>query len=442
MKYFMVMPLMAFFVVSGCSEDPDASANRLYSEASNRFSEYENVDTYSEQWEIYRETDQRIETILKKYPESDVAASLHGGQYKIGDVNLSKFRALEKDLPQLAKAESDPVVALSVYTKQAVVNEEDWAQFWVAHYLSMNGFPEQALELASDFSEESIRANAYVDAASFFYNEDDVKSYEKLLEKAKDINDGSGLSDNDINMTVMALTGRLEEAIKYYESKDDPRVRSAEYLSKFLIKDNKKSMFERFYTEHVREKTSGSKIDDRVMFLMALSRLTKDEDILSFLSDCLENYEGMIDYSDPFQVSVLNAAYVTFDFKGNEKNRLENGADGQAGEVTDSSISELARAYALSGQFAKSEKYVEKAKQSGDLLFSAPLTLSREYAREGRTKDALRIAEGATSEMEKAAILGAVANLHRKNEREELTGKAAERLASLIHELYPIHAEG
>lgn len=109
-KHLFKITILIFFVLlTGCMEDSNEEANKLYVKATQEAkSMVIDSTTYSKAYKHYEIAKKLIDDILKKYPSSNIAVRLSSGEIKVYKFSLDKFISLEEKIEMFSKAEYYP----------------------------------------------------------------------------------------------------------------------------------------------------------------------------------------------------------------------------------------------------------------------------------------------------------------------------------------------
>ncbi len=123
-KLFAILGFICLIVtLPGCSADPNNKANELFIKAEQNAQRMKaDSESYSIALESYKTTENHIDRILSKYPDSNIATSLVSGETQISGLTLSRFRNLESNLQLLADAEREPL-SFAVLADQLIADE-------------------------------------------------------------------------------------------------------------------------------------------------------------------------------------------------------------------------------------------------------------------------------------------------------------------------------
>lgn len=193
--------MMALFI-NGCAEAQNKKANKLYVEASMEASQFLDKawpDTYSELNDIYTNAKEKLETILSKYPSSDIAVGLMSDQIKISSLTLKQFRDKEKIVNLMKDSDESPLsCALLVAETFKDEKEKIDALLYMAKFYAMVGQKEKVTYFLSQVfkSPEFIKTNGKTGVlrriahvfAEFGY-------FEHAITTAKTIDDANRRSD-------------------------------------------------------------------------------------------------------------------------------------------------------------------------------------------------------------------------------------------------------
>jgi len=151
-NYQPLIPLMlAVLLVSGCSDDSDKGALKLYKEASQVLDVTKKGNgSYSDVLVSYRSVKSQIDRILSEYPSSEVALGLSSGNTLISGYTLKQFRDLEASFMNLAQAEQCPLsCALLVAKTIEGTSGRSIAMARIAGKYAEAGQQKQALQMLS-----------------------------------------------------------------------------------------------------------------------------------------------------------------------------------------------------------------------------------------------------------------------------------------------------
>ncbi|MDH3998254.1 MAG: hypothetical protein OET90_05390 [Desulfuromonadales bacterium] len=158
--------LSILLLLSGCSEDPNEAANKLFVEASKQFDQARAETTYKASWQAYTEAAAKLDQITSKYQTSNIAVSLVSGQAKLSNYSLDKFRAVEDPLKRLAEAEQSPLSFAYLLTENLDI--EDWEKKSLLNdiiiSLAMSGDMEKASEIINSSMDAKDRDSLLLEA--------------------------------------------------------------------------------------------------------------------------------------------------------------------------------------------------------------------------------------------------------------------------------------
>jgi tetratricopeptide (TPR) repeat protein len=262
--------ITAFFAI-GCAEAQNKKANKLYVEASMEASQFLDKawdHNYSKLNDTYRSAKEKIDTILSKYPSSDIAVGLISEQIKISGLTVKQFMAKESIVKQMKDSEESPLscaqlimetiddkkekarMFFSMATLYARVGLKDKVRFFLSeafevanNSISMDdksdalfviaktyaefGYLENALEVAESIDNPNDRIRAFVEIicehADSMGKEFTVQMLPKAIDVAKDSDEYKNYYFEDIVDKYIDL-GLLDQSFDVVNLIDDDNI--------------------------------------------------------------------------------------------------------------------------------------------------------------------------------------------------------------------------
>ena len=177
-----------------CSKSPNEKANQLYVESNQIIQTMKTtgVDDHSKVYTSYKEAKQKIETILSKYPSSDLAVGLTSNKMKISGLTLNKFMEVESYFKYSFECKQD-LMSCVVFLAENINDDSEkaFALAEIAVKYAELGQLSKALSIAENINRDGTKAWALQNiAAKYGKGEQREQILSKALSIAENINDG------------------------------------------------------------------------------------------------------------------------------------------------------------------------------------------------------------------------------------------------------------
>jgi len=217
MKHFLsIFYLIGFFVISGCSANPNEKANELFVKAS-QIMQGVNIDSesYSKALVSYRNVQNKVQYIVSHYPSSNIAVSLVAEETKISGLTLSEFKALGGYLKPLAEAEKEPLLTAlfvankiqNAFFKAAGFTDIAYRYADIGQREKAEKMLSKALEVTETIEDAYRKASALVDVAAKYADVGQREKAEEILSKALEVTE----TIEDADRKALALVGIVDK---------------------------------------------------------------------------------------------------------------------------------------------------------------------------------------------------------------------------------------
>jgi tetratricopeptide (TPR) repeat protein len=322
--------ITAFFAI-GCAEAQNKKANKLYVEASMEASQFLDKawdHNYSKLNDTYTSAKEKIDTILSKYPSSDIAVGLISEQIKISGLTVKQFMGKAIIVKQMKDSEESPLSCAQLIAMETINSKKEKSRmfFHMANLHARVGLKDKVrlfLSKAFEVANNSITMDDKSDALFVI-----AKTYAEFgyLENALEVVESINNPDDRIRALVEITCEYADiiekekalQMLSYAHKKVSPSIEYRDYyLEDLAIKYAELGLLDQSLNIVISIDDAEKKIGNLISLASKYAGLNKREKSIYILSQAFNDSKNVSDYD--LERILINIAVAYIDVGEKEK---------------------------------------------------------------------------------------------------------------------------